>query len=84
MKRDFLFLFYLLAGIIAGSIIANLCAGAGALSWLAYGQSIGFSPNAPAIIDLAIIKLTFGFSMSLTVAHIITITLALLLYRRGR
>ena len=84
MKRDFLFFFYLLAGIIAGSLIANYCAGAGALSWLAYGQSIGFSPNAPAVIDLAIIKLTFGFSMSLTVAHIITISVALLLYRRGK
>ncbi len=84
MKKDFLFLFYLLAGIIAGSIIANLCAGVGGLSWLAYGQTIGFAPNAPAVIDLAIIKLTFGFSMSLTVAHIITISLALLLYRRGR
>ena len=84
MKKDFMFLFYLLAGIIAGSIIANLCAGAGGLSWLAYGQTIGFSPNAPAVIDLAIFKVTFGFSMSLTVAHIITISLALLLYRRGR
>ena len=84
MKKDFMFLFYLLAGIIAGSIIANLCTGVGALSWLAYGQTIGFAPNAPAVIDLAIIKVTFGFSMSLTVAHIITISLALLLYRRGR
>ena len=56
MKKDFMFLFYLLAGIIAGSIIANLCAGMGGLSWLAYGQTIGFSPNAPAVIDLAIFK----------------------------
>ena len=85
MKKDFLFLFYLLAGIIAGSIVANLCAGtSGALSWLAYGQSIGFAPNNPAIIDLAIFKLTFGFSMSITVAHIITIMLSLFLYRHTR
>lgn len=83
MKKDFLFLFYVLAGIIAGSIIANVCAGTG-LSWLAFGQTIGFSPNAPAVIDLAVFKLTFGFSMSLTVAHIITISLALLLYRRSK
>ena len=84
MKKDFMFLFYLLAGIIAGSIIANLCAGMGGLGWLAYGQSIGFSPNAPAVIDLAIFKVTFGFSMSLTVAHIITISLALILYKRSK
>ena len=84
MKKDFMFLFYLLAGIIAGSIIANLCAGMGGLSWLAYGQTIGFSPNSPAVVDLAIFTLTFGFSMSLTVAHIITISIAMFIYRHNR
>lgn len=84
MKKDFLFLFYVLAGIIAGSIIASLCTNAGVLSWLAYGQSIGFAPNNPAVLDLAIFKITFGFSMSLTVAHIITISLALILYRNTK
>ena len=84
MKKDFLFLFYMLAGIISGSIIANLCSGTGALSWLAYGQTIGFAPNNPAVLDLAIFKITFGFSMSLTVAHIITISIALILYRYSR
>lgn len=85
MKKDFLFLFYMVAGIVAGSIIASLCSGAGnALSWLAFGQTIGFSPNNPAVIDLAIFKLTFGFSMSITVAHIITISTALFLYKHSR
>lgn len=84
MKRDFFFLFYLIAGIITGSIIANLCVGSGALGWLAYGQTIGFSPNSPAVVDLAIFTLTFGFSMSLTVAHIITISIAMFIYRHNR
>ena len=84
MKRDFFFLFYLIAGIITGSIIAGWCTGSGALGWLAYGQTIGFSPNSPAVIDLAIFKLTFGFSMSLTVAHIITISIAMFIYRHNR
>ncbi len=84
MKKDFLFLFYLLAGIITGSIIANLCGGVSALSWLAFGETIGFAPNNPAVLDLAIFKITFGFSMSLTVAHIITVSLAMLLYRKSR
>ena len=84
LKRDFFFLFYLIAGIITGSIISNLCAGSSVLGWLAYGQTIGFAPNSPAIIDLAIITLTFGFSMSLTVAHIITISAAMFIYRHNR
>lgn len=84
MKKDFLFLFYLLAGIITGSIIANLCSGVNALSWLSFGQTIGFAPNSPAVLDLIIIKITFGFSMSITVAHIITIAAALYLYKKSR
>ena len=84
MKRDFFFLFYLIAGIITGSIISSWCAGSGALGWLAYGQTIGFSPNSPAVIDLSIFTLTFGFSMTLTVAHIITISLAMFIYRHNR
>ena len=84
MKKDFLFLFYLLAGIVTGSILANLCAGNGILGWLAFGESIGFSPSNPAVIDLVIFKLTFGFSMSITLAHIITITIALFCYRHTR
>lgn len=84
MKKDFLFLFYLLAGIITGSIIANLSAGVSALSWLSFGHTIGFAPNSPAVLDLIIIKITFGFSMSITVAHIITIAVALYLYKKSR
>ncbi len=84
MKKDFFFLFYLVAGIITGSIIANVCAGSEVLGWLAYGQTIGFSPNSPAVIDLAIFTVTFGFSMSLTVAHIITIAIAMFVYRHYR
>ena len=84
MKKDFFFLFYLIAGIIVGSIIAKVCAGVGFLNWLSYGQTIGFSPNSPAVLDLVIFKITFGCSMSLTLAHIITISLAMLLYKNTR
>ncbi len=82
MKKTFLFLFYLLAGIIAGSLLANLCSGIPALSWLAYSNTIGFAPSNPAVINLIILKITFGFSMSVSVAQIITISLAMYLYHR--
>ncbi len=83
MKKTFLFLFYLLAGIMAGSLLASLCAQVPALSWLAYSNTIGFSANNPAVINLLILKITFGFSMSVSVAQIITISVAMYLYHRG-
>ena len=84
MKKNFLFVFYLVAGILLGAVIADLCAGVPFLSWLSYSQSIGFAPNNPAVLDLSIIKLTFGFAMSISVAQIITILIALYIYNRTR
>lgn len=84
MKRTFLFLFYLLAGIIAGSLLANLCSGIPALSWLAYSNSIGFSAGNPAVLNLLIVKITFGFSMTVSVAQIFTVSLAIFLYNKAR
>ncbi|MBQ3587334.1 MAG: DUF4321 domain-containing protein [Oscillospiraceae bacterium] len=82
MKKTFLFLFYLLAGIITGSLLGNLCAGIPALSWLGYSNTIGFSANNPAVLNLLIVKITFGFSMTVSVAQIITVSLAMYLYNR--
>ena len=84
MKKTFLFLFYLLAGIIVGSLLANLCAGVPFLSWLAYSGTIGFAAGNPACLDLIIIKLYFGFSLAVSVAQILCISLALFFYSRVR
>lgn len=52
------------------------------LSWLSYYQSIGFNADAPFVLDLSVIKLTFGFSMGVSVAQIFTIAAAIFLYNR--
>ena len=84
MKRTFLFLFYLLAGIVTGSMLASLLRGIPALSWMGYANTIGFSAANPAVLDLIICKITFGFSMSVSVAQIITISIAMFLYNKAR
>ena len=83
-KRNFLLLFYLLAAIIIGALLASLCANVSFLSWLAYSRSIGFSPENPFVLDLSVLKLTFGFSMGISVAQIITIALAIFLYNKTK
>ncbi|MDO5601834.1 MAG: DUF4321 domain-containing protein [Oscillospiraceae bacterium] len=80
-KKNLLFLFYLLAGIILGAVLARLCAGVPFLSWLSYGESVGISAGS---IDLAILDVTFGFSLSINVAQIITVGVAMWLYGRSR
>ena len=84
MKRTFLFLFYLLAGIVTGGLLASFLSGIPALSWLAYTKTIGLSAANPAVLDLSIVKITFGFSMSVSMAQIITLSIAMFIYNRTR
>lgn len=84
MKRNLLLLFYLLAGVVLGGLLASACSGVPFLSWLSYSASIGFNPNNPFILDLAVLQLSFGFGLNISVAQIITVALALYLYSRAR
>lgn len=84
MKRNFLLAFYLLAGIIVGAMLASLCADVGFLQWLSYSGNIGFNPSSPFVLDLSVFSLTFGFSMHISVAQIITIGLAIFLYNKTK
>ena len=68
LKRNLLLIFFILAGIVLGGMLANLCANIPFLSWLAYSSSIGFNADSPFVLDLSVIKLTFGFSMGVSVA----------------
>ncbi len=84
MKKDFMFFFYLIAGIVIGSLIAAVARDVSWLSWLAFGTTIGFGADAPAVLDLTVLRLSFGFSFSLTVAHILTIGAAMAIYSGRR
>ena len=84
LKRNLLLLFYLLAGVIVGAMLAHVCAGVSFLSWLAYSGTIGFSSASPFVLDLSVIKLTFGFSMSISVAQVFTIALAIFLFNKTK
>ncbi len=84
MKKNFLFAFYVISGIVIGSLLAALGHSVRWLSFLAFGTTIGFGAGDPALLDLSVLKVWFGFSFELTVAHIITIGLALWLYYRKK
>ena len=62
----------LLLMILAGVVL-------GALRWLNYGQTFGLSN--PLVLDLGILVLTFGLTIKITIAGIIGIVLAILIYR---
>ncbi len=79
LRRNLLFCFYLLAGVVLGALLANLCSGIQFLQWLCYESNIGFGP---VTIDLSIVNFTVGAHMGINVAQIFTVGIALWLYYR--
>lgn len=82
IKRTIAFLFFLLAGIVLGTVIARLCADVSFLSWLAYSMSVGLDTGSPLVLDLIVFKLAFGFSLTVNPAQIICIIIALIVYNK--
>lgn len=81
-KKTVAFLFFLLAGIILGSVIAQLCSGVPFLSWLSYGKTVGINTGAPMILDLVVFKIAFGFSMNVNVAQIFCVIISILIFSK--
>ncbi len=69
----------LLAGIVIGGFIGTLTKDVSALNWLSYGQSFGL--NDPIVLDLGVLVLTFGLSINISIASIIGVVLAIIIYR---
>ena len=81
-KRTVAFLFFLLAGIVLGTVIARICSGNHYLGWLAYEMSVGIDTGSPVILDLIVFKMAFGFTLSVNAAQIICVIAALITYKK--
>lgn len=78
-KNKWALFLLLLAGIVLGGFIGSLTSGVNALSWLNYGQSFGL--QQPIVLDLGILVLTFALTIKITIASIIGVILAIIIYR---
>ena len=67
--------FLLLVGIVVGSLLANVTASVPALGWLSYALSFGL--ESPVVLDLSVVRLTFGLSVNLSVAVILCVAISL-------
>ncbi len=74
-KNNWTCFLLILAGIVIGGFIGSLFPS----TWLNYGQSFGLSQ--PMILDLGILSITFGLSIKITIASILGIAAAIVIYR---
>ncbi len=77
MKKNFwLNLFLICVGIVAGSLVAELTADVSFLSWLSYG--LDFGTESPFVLNLNVLRFTFGISFKITISTIIFVVISLL------
>ena len=70
-KNGWFLILFILIGIVLGGLIAEITSGIPALSWLSYGQSFG----------AGFIVLTFSIQIKITIASIIGVILAIVIYK---
>jgi len=80
-KNPWVLLILVLAGVVLGGFLGSLAENVSFLQWLNYGQSFGLGINNPVVLNLGILVITFGLSIKITIAGIIGIIIAILIYR---
>lgn len=79
-KNIWILIVFILAGLVIGGLLGELASKVEFLWWLSYGQEFGLS--SPVVLDLNIIKLTFGLTLKINIASIIGMAIAIFIYRK--
>ena len=81
-KNGWLLLLFIMIGIVIGGLISEVTAGVSGLSWLSYGNTFGINSNGnPLVLDLGILVITYALQIKITVASIIGVIAAIVIYR---
>ena len=79
-KNFWIFLVFMLSGIVLGGLLGELANRIDFLWWLSYGQEFGL--REPVVLDLSVLKLTFACLFKINVASIIGMVAAVIWYRK--
>ena len=79
-KNIWVFLIFILSGIVLGGLLGVLAEKVSWLWWLSYGEEFGITD--PVVLDLSVLRITFGLWIKINVASIIGMILAVLIYRQ--
>lgn len=81
-KNGWLLLLFILIGIVIGGLISELTLNVPGLSWLSYGKTFGINNSGnPLVLDLGIFVITFALQIKITVASIIGVIAAIIIYK---
>ena len=79
-KNFWILLVFILCGIVIGGLLGELAKNVSWLSWLGFGQSFGL--QNPVVLNLGVLTITFAFMITINIASIIGIAIAIFIYRK--
>lgn len=79
-KSVWILLIFILSGLVIGGLLGDVASKVDWLWWLGFGQEFGL--ESPIVLDLNILKITFGLMVKINIASIIGIGIALFVYRK--
>ena len=79
-KNIWILLVFLLAGLVIRGLLGKLASSVSWLWWLSYEQQFGL--ETPIVLDLSVLKLTFGLMFKINIASIIGMVLAIFIYKK--
>ena len=79
-KNIWILLVFLLAGLVIGGLLGKLASSVSWLWWLSYEQQFGLETQI--VLDLSVLKLTFGLMFKINIASIIGMVLAIFIYKK--
>ncbi len=79
-KSIWILIVFILSGLVIGGLLGKLAAEVPWLWWLSYEQNFGL--DNPIVLDLSVLKLTFGLVFKINIASIIGMIIAIFIYRK--
>ena len=79
-KNKWALFLMVLAGIVAGGYIGMFAGGLPYMGWLNFGTDFGIDP--PFVVNLGVIALSLGVNIRFTIAGVIGMLAAALLYKK--
>ena len=79
-KNIWILLIFILSGLVVGGLIGELASKVDWLWFLSYGQSVGL--ERPIVLDLGVLKITFGLMFKISISSILGMILAIFIYKK--
>lgn len=79
-KNIWILIVFILSGLVIGGLLGQLASNVDWLWWLSYSQTFGLQD--PIVLDLSVVTITFALMFRISVASIIGMLLAILIYKK--